>query len=291
MLVAKGDVDMHKKWLCASVYGHFSLWAHSLRTILMVLFVLLLAYMSARSQAQIVESYHMESVHMVEILYVYANNGFNLIMTTVGFLVMMSELPKRVLYQQYALIRLSRRKWLLSQVVFCLSASLVFILSLALFSALFSIPFVSPGTEWSDLERLAVSPDSIFEPQLVREYIREISPVSAFVLAMTILYLFWTTLALLILLITLAGAPNFGVVFCVSLVMANITILFESLPEISFLLPTRFATLAAVTGQVWENRLQHAFKIIIGYICVDALLVFMMVGLVKHMDLRFIGKE
>lgn len=282
---------MRKKWLRAGLYGHFSMWTHSMRTGLMAVFILLLAFMLARGQAQVLPVYGFERVYLGEMLFVYANSGFNLTMTSVGFLVMMSELPKRVSYQQYTLIRLSRRKWLTSLIVFTLSAAFVFIVLLAAFSALFSLPFVSLGSGWSDLERLADNPDAVFGAQLVQAYIRELSPAGAFVLAMTVLYLFWATLALIILLFSLMGAPNFGVVFCVSLVMANITILFESLPGAGAVLPTRFATLAAVTGQVFEHRLRYVGWVVLGYIGVDALLIVAMVVRVMHMDLRFIGKE
>ena len=37
-------------WMCAALYGHFGLWAHSLRTVLMLIFALMMNYMLVRSE-------------------------------------------------------------------------------------------------------------------------------------------------------------------------------------------------------------------------------------------------
>ena len=101
------------KWLSASLYGHFNLWAHSLRTILMAIFILLMNYMLTRSYESGVTMRQWE-VHLGETLFAYLDSGFNLTVTSIALLVMMSELPKRVSYQNYTLMRLSRRRWLVS---------------------------------------------------------------------------------------------------------------------------------------------------------------------------------
>ena len=276
------------KWLLSSLYGHLSLWAHSLRTILMAAFILLMTYMLVRSYAHSV-TVNQFRVHLGETLFSYLNTGFNLIMTSVAFLVMMSELPKRVSYQQYALMRLSRRKWLASLVVFCIGIVFVFIVLMLALSALFSLSFVTPGGGWSDLERLAA--DSNYEHevyQYVAAYIRSMTPFAACLLAGTILFFFWLTLAFLILLFSLWGAPNFGVVLGVSLLLLNITVLFENLPGIK--LPSQFATLGAVSAQVYEHKIRFALWVIAGYVGVDALMIALMAARVQRMDIQFTGK-
>ena len=276
------------KRLTSGMYGHLSLWAHSLRTVLMAVFILLMTYMLVRSKENSVAMNGFE-VYLGETLFSYANMGFNLIMTSVALMVMMSELPKRVSYQNYTIIRLSRRKWLTSLVVFCVSVVLVFIACMLAFSAIFSLSFVTPGHGWSDLERLAADTNYAHESQYVTQYNRVLSPIAACTLASCILFLFWLTMAFLILLFSLWGAPNLGLIVCVSLLLLNITILFESLPGIK--LPSHFATLGAVASQVHEHQFEFIAKVIIGYLLLDSLLLFLMDIRVKHMDIRFMGKE
>lgn len=276
------------KWLSASLYGHFTLWAHSLRTILMAIFILLMNYMLARSYESIMATRQWE-VHMGETLFSYVNSGFNLIMTSVALLVMMSELPKRVSYQNYTLMRLSRRRWLTSQIVFCVGLVLTFIVLMLGLSALFSLTFVTPGGGWSDLERLALDSNYAHEMHYTSEYIRALTPFAACILASVILFLFWLTMAFLILLFSLYGIPNFGVVFCVSLLLLNITVLYENLPGVK--LPTQFATLGAVASQVYEHKFRFVAMVIVGYLVGDALLIKLMNRRIQHMDIQFSGKE
>lgn len=276
------------KWLSAVLYGHFNFWAHSLRTILMAMFVFLMTYMLVRSKENSIVTSQI-NVHLGETLFTYLNSGFNLIMTSVALMVMVSELPKQVSYQNYTILRLSRRKWLISLVSFCLIIVAIFLLVMLVSSAVLSLPFLTLGSGWSDLERLSANPEYAREAQYVAGYIREVPPVAACVLASAVLYLFWITMVFLILLFSLWGAPNFGVIFTISLLLLNITILFESLPGIK--LPSHFATLGAIASQVEKNKFEYVAKVICGYIVVDALLLFLMMVRVKNMDIRFIGKD
>lgn len=276
------------KGIRAALYGHFSLWAYSLRTILMIVFVLLMTYMLVRSKQNNV-MLRQYSVHMGETLFSYANSGFNLIMTSVALMVMMSELPKGVSYQNYAVLRLSRRKWLLSLVSFCAVIVAVFLIVMLASSAMLSTSFVTPGGGWSDLERLAADPYYVHEAQYVSTYIRDVHPFLACMLALVVLYLFWLTMTLLILLFSLWGMQNFGVILCISLLLLNITILFESLPGIK--LPSHFATLGAIASQVEEGKFEYTAKVVCIYLLLDVLLVALMEARVKHMDIRYVGKE
>ena len=93
----------------------------------MLVFILLMNFMLVRSNATMIGMYGYK-VHLGETLFTCLNSGFNLIMTSVAFLVMISEIPKRVSYQKYVLIRLSREKWLLSLIVFCIGIVAFFLL-------------------------------------------------------------------------------------------------------------------------------------------------------------------
>ena len=68
-------------------------------------------------------------------------------------------------------------------------------------SVLFSLPYVTPGGRWSDLERLAADPDFIYEPPYIPAYVTaSLSLLAAGVIAGAVLFLFWTAMAFIILL-------------------------------------------------------------------------------------------
>ena len=81
-----------KGWLTACLQGDMSLWLHSMRTGLMLVFILLMNFMLVRSNATMIGMYGYK-VHLGETLFTCLNSGFNLIMTSVAFLVMISEIP------------------------------------------------------------------------------------------------------------------------------------------------------------------------------------------------------
>lgn len=276
------------KWLTSSIYAYFSLWLHSLRTALMLIFVLLMTFMLTETTKNSISARHFE-VYMGETLFKYANNGFNLIMTSVAYMVMMSEIPKRISYQNYAMMRLSRMKWLCSLIVFCMLIAFLYIIAMFSFSALLSMSFVSPGGGWSDIERLATYENYEFMTPYTSEYIRIMHPMKACVLALFIQFLFYTTVTFIILVFSLHEMPTVGIVFCISMVLLGVTILFEYLPP--FPLLSHFATLSGIESQVYENKFQHIAKCIAGYFVVIALLIASMVHRVKRMDVRFMEKE
>ena len=152
-------------WMCAALYGHFGLWAHSLRTVLMLIFALMMNYMLVRSEgARVMNAGY--QVHMGEMLFSYLHQGFNMIMASLAFFVMMSEIPKQVPYQKYSTLRMTRRRWLASLMLFCMMIVLLYLALMIVSSVLFSLPYVTPGGGWSDLERLAADPDFIYELKL-----------------------------------------------------------------------------------------------------------------------------
>ena len=68
-------------------------------------------------------------------------------------------------------------------------------------SVLFSLPYVTPGGRWSDLERLAADPDFIYEPPYIPAYVpASLSLLAAGMIAGAVLFLFWTAMAFIILL-------------------------------------------------------------------------------------------
>lgn len=249
-----------KGWLTACLQGDMSLWLHSMRTGLMLVFVLLMNFMLVRSNATMIGMYGYK-VHLGETLFTCLNSGFNLIMTSVAFLVMISEIPKRVSYQKYVLIRLSRGKWLLSLIVFCIGIVSVFP---AVYDSDVRIVFAvlcNSRKRMERFERLAENADYIYEMQIIPQYIRGLSPVQACFLAWFVLFCFFLTMTLLILSFSLFEMPNLGIVVCVSLLLLNITVLFEYLPGI--VLPSNFATLGAIVSMKPEHEFEMLLKVLV----------------------------
>lgn len=276
-------------WMCAALYGHFSLWAHSLRTVLMLIFALMMNYMLTRSEgARIMKMAY--QVHMGEMVFSYLHQGFNMLMASFAFFVMMSEIPKHVPYQKYSSFRMTRRRWLASLVVFCMLIVLLYLALMTISSALFSLPYASSGSGWSDLKRLAADPDYIYEVSYIPGYVvSSLSPLTASVMAGTILFMFWTAMAFIILLSSLYRAPNVGIVICVATITGSIVILVESFPGLKLL--DSFSTMARIASKFHEHELLAVGLAIVGWLLFNGLLVVLMDRRVQRMEIEFSGKE
>ena len=90
--------------LGATLRGHWSLWVHSPRTVIALAFVAMMTIMFTRAQHSLYEASGY-ALHLGEMVYASVNQGFHLLNTSIGFLVMISEIPKRIAWQKYALIR------------------------------------------------------------------------------------------------------------------------------------------------------------------------------------------
>ena len=71
----------------------------------------------------------------------------------------------------------------------------------------------------------------------------------------------------------------------ISLLLLNITVLFEYLPGI--VLPSNFATLGAIVSMKPEHEFEMLLKVLVGYGIVDALIIALMSFRVKKMDMQF----
>lgn len=133
--------------------------------------------------------------------------------------------------------------------------------------------------------KIGENADYIYEMQIIPQYIRGLSPVQACFLAWFVLFCFFLTMTLLILSFSLFEMPNLGIVVCVSLLLLNITVLFEYLPGI--VLPSNFATLGAIVSMKPEHEFEMLLKVLVGYGIVDALIIALMSFRVKKMDMQF----
>jgi len=264
-----------------------SAWLRSPRTLVMGLVLLGYAVAHARSFAYTLERCG-HTAHLGETVFYYLNTGFNVVMTSTFLLIMLSEIPKRMAFQNVMLIRISRGTWLRSLLLFCVAAVL---LMMGLMTALcvgFSLPSVTPGQGWSDLERLAANPDYQYEPQFVAPYIRVLQPWQACLCAAGVLFLFWLTMLLVILLFSLLGQPQLGLLVYMFILQFALIFRFEI---VHWLTPIHFATLNNAALQFEGRELASLPRVFGAYLLIDGVLVALMRLSVQHADLRFSGKD
>lgn len=271
--------------------GMIADWLHSPRTVISAVMLLALAYMNARSFAYLLETGALYA-YPGETVYHFLATGFgNVSLTSALFLIMMAEIPRHLAFQNMLLIRSSHKAWLASQVLFCCLITAAMIGLMLVLSLLFSFPSLSAGTGWSDLERLAADPDAAWMPQLTSVFIRAIPPWVAALLAFLILFFFWLTMTLVILLCTLLGKPNAGVIVYVSLLVLNVTVAWEALPRWMRTMPIQFSTMAYVGGTFPERELQAVPCVIGAYLLIDLLLILLMHTRIRRMELFFIERR
>ena len=275
------------KSLCSMLHSQLIDWFYSPRTIISALILVALAYMNARSFMNMLVSNNLYAF-AEETAYHYLTSGFgNITLTSALFLIMMAEIPRRISFQNVSLIRSNKSAWLASQVLFCLLASILMIAFMIMLCMIFSASSISSGAGWSDLERIATDPDASWLPQFTEVYIRSISPLSALALAFLILLFFWFTMTLVILLMTLWGKPNIGLISYVSLLVLHVTITWEALPQWLRYMPVNFATLSSVGSTFFGHEIQSIPYVMLAYTAIDAILIIMMYVRVQHMDLFF----
>lgn len=275
--------------LLALLRGQMSDWLYSPRTVIMGLVILALAFINAKSFGKIIHDYALTS-HMEEAVYTYVSSAFgNLVSISAFFLIMISEIPRRIPAQLNMLIRTSRIKWLSSQLLFCFVVVILMLGFLSLISLLLTIPYLTPGNGWS---MRSTDPNMLWTPDFVPEYIRVITPFSANALASVVLFLFWFTMALVILLFSLFGKPNGGLILYVFLLVLSVTLLWENVPNwIRALIPTNYATLANI-GLVFPGKELDVLPGVISvYALIDMLLIGAMIIVVRGMDFHFIRKD
>ena len=128
-------------------------------------------------------------------------------------------------------------------------------------------------------------------PDYVPDYIRVMTPFQANALAISVLFAFWFTMVLVILLFSLAGKPNVGLIIYVSILMVAVTLMWEYLPPwFKTIIPTNYATLSNI-GVTFPNReLKSVPIVLLSYAIADVMLIGGMVIIVRNMDLHFIKK-
>ncbi|MDD3212125.1 MAG: hypothetical protein PHY64_00500 [Eubacteriales bacterium] len=262
-------------------------WFYSLRTWIAVLVILAITYMNARSFNYWLANSGLYA-HPGESIFYFLSSGFgNIAMTSAMFLVMMAEIPRPAAWQNPMLMRGSRTTWLFAQIMFCFVVTLLMILLMLLSTFFLTLPNITPGTGWSDAERIAADANAANQVQLIYPYIRILSPFIANLYAVAVLFAFWVTMTLVILLCTLCGKPGLGVILYASLLSLSVTVMWEMLPSWLRWMPTNFATITSIASRFEGNELTAVQYTLVAYVLLDALLVLAMLWRIKAMDLYF----
>lgn len=158
--------------------ANFDSWVHSPRTVLMLLFIIAICYLQMCGYKMTLNETGY-TMHMGETLFYEFNFGCNMPMTTALFLIMVSELPRKIAYQQYSLIRSSRWKWMVAQILYCFMMVAAMVALILICIAIQALQVVTPGRGWSDIIRIA---EKAIEPEeaLVAQYIlNQFTPFTA----------------------------------------------------------------------------------------------------------------
>ncbi|MEG0513789.1 MAG: hypothetical protein RR653_13860 [Clostridia bacterium] len=224
-----------------------------------------------------------------EKLFTKVYNGFYSIGSLL-FLVMVSEIPRRISFQQFLLVRASRVRWMLAQCVYCAMMVLSMILLLTTAYLLIALPGSSTSSTFTDTQYIQAG---CYEQEdaFISAFIRKsFTPWTACLFAGVPLFLFWYTMVLMILMLSLLKHPLLGPSVYGFLLLARSTLLVECLPS-GLILPTDFSSLGAIIAEHVGSEAQRLMVVISLYIVFDALLIYLLFLIVRRMDFCIFEEE
>lgn len=195
-------------------------WVHSPRTAVLLIFTVMLCYLEVGS---VTKGYSQLgfTINIAEAPYIFLAYGLNIVMSSILFFVMISELPRQLPYQSYMLIRSNRRQWLTAQILYSLFIVLTVLTLLVVCILVLGIFQTGIASGWSDTARLEAGDMMQFEA-IVPAHVREnMSPFNAMLFAAAPIFFFWFTMAMIILLCTLWGSQFVGLIICAFLLLGH----------------------------------------------------------------------
>ncbi len=246
---------------------------YSKRTWVMLLSIALIAFKETHKNltALVFEG---QKIYLSESVFVMASFGFNILLSTMVFLVMLSEIPRKIAFQNYILMRTSKGKWLLSHIVYCLLLVVLYMSILIICTFLFSIQHTSVGSGFSP----------ILKGETMKNFIG-IADISKYTLfsatckALLPVFLFWFTLSLSLLLCCLTNHFQLGmVVFSVLFFLDAIAVQSEA-----------FFSLMEMTTLIGIGEYRY-FNVVLEYILIDVFLIIVMYVYVKRKDIYMQGQ-
>lgn len=268
--------------------ANFDAWIHTPRVIVMGLCLVVYSFLQAEASANEMKvNGVMIALTVPEMLFFKLNQGF-FIMASLLFLVMISEIPRRIAFQEKMLLHSSRTKWILSQILYCVWMVAVTIIALSCFYILFAALFGARGLTGEFSETALINAGQYTEYEsLIPQYIRSsMSAWSACLLAIIPMFLFWFSMALVILLLGLMGYQFLGPVLCGIVLFFNISTLLEAFPGV-IRTPVSFSTLSSITRAYPHEEFVKLREAVAGYAIFISLFMIGLVITAKRTDLRF----
>ncbi len=224
-----------------------------------------------------------------EKLFVKLYNSF-FSMGSLLFLVMVSEIPRRIPFQHMMLIRSTRRKWIASQCLYC---ALMVVLTILLLCVTYMIvvlpnsPLENTFTDNRFIEAGYYDQEESFIPAYIRN---SFTPWSACLVAAVPMFFFWYTMVLVILLCSMMGHPLLAPSLYGFILLAPVTLLTECLPS-WLVLPTDFCSMGVIVSECIEGELSHLAVVLIGYLIVDIGLIFILYRIARRTDFAFFDQK
>lgn len=270
---------------------NYDSWLHSPRTIMMLFFLLSVGFMEMCGYKDDLNLLGY-TMHFGETLFYEFNIGCNMTLTTIIFLIVVSEMPRQIAFQQYALIRSSRTRWIISQFLYCLMMVMTMLVLLLVAFSLMALPIITPGSGWSDLERIAagvINPK--YDVTLIPMYIIDhFNPLSALFIAIVPMFCFWMTMILMILLLGIWGSALVGVMIYAFLIFAHLTIFWDWFSR-TVKLPFHFSTLYFMTFGYEGMEIAVLTRSIAVYAVLMVCLMLAGILSVKRADLCFYSEN
>lgn len=263
-------------------------WLYSPRTIVALVFMILLCYMEVSSFNRRLAAGSL-AFHYTEMLFFVFYNGCNVLMMSTMLLIAVCEMPKRITFQYYALLRSTRREFLTAQIVYCLTVVLSALLIIAVFSSIFTLGHLAPGGGWSDDLRVlqgSMKQEETIVPLFFRT---SLSPGLALCCAIAPMFCFWFTMLMILLFFSVVSMPLIGVLLYAFLLWGPSILFFEAIPGIQ--LPTQFALLRNLALPYREEGMQYFFKVLAGYAALNAVLIAVMYWRIQSTELVFTNSQ
>ena len=188
------------------------------------------------------------------------------------------------------LIRSNRRKWIISQCLYCAFMVLLTILLLSMTYMLVVFPDSPLGNTFTDNEFIAAGyyeQEESFIPAYIRS---QFTPWSACLISAIPMFFFWYTIVLVILLCSMMGHPMLAPSLYGFILLAPTTLLTECLPS-WLVLPTDFNSLGAIVSKCVGGELSHLGAVLIGYLAVDIGLIIILYRIALHTDFSFFDQK
>lgn len=253
---------IHKRPVCALAVSCFDAWIHNIRTIIMLIVLIITACITVHNYGE--ELKHSEiSMHMDESIVWLLLNGFNSIsLSSLVFLVSISEIPRKISFMQYCAFRTSKTKYTFSIMCYCFLMVFMVIIMLTCFSAFFLLRYVSPGSGWSDALRIRNGMPE--ELAVIPAWMRNnYAPWQGALLAAGPIIGFWLVMVLTILFFNILNHPMVGVSIFAMILFSGLIFVFENFPALQA--PMAYSTLNRIVLNYEDQFSSRITSVFIGY--------------------------